>query len=315
MISKEEFKTKCDDLTTPKDFENYKKDKKKLILPFLFIQLPFILVYVIIATTLLPAHRDNKTIVSLVIVLGVLLLISITISLIKFFKSTDYNFKNGYKTECIDYIHFLLETLLEGYTYNYNNSSFVPQKFFNKTPYGKPNQTYESYCGEDLLKIKLPSNEQSQDVEFQISDLLITKKMLDKNIIATIFNGCFGYFECNKDFKCVLGINHKPNGTEKFELEDINFNKDFDVYTDNQIEALMILTPKLMENLKSFKNRFGDFTMDFKDNCCAFTFKRNILEVNLNVPKAEFFDTFYDDIELILSIVNEIKNNNKIFKI
>ncbi len=50
---------------------------------------------------------------------------------------------------------------------------------------------------------------------------------------------------------------------KKIELEDIDFNRQFDVKSVDEHEAFYILTPPFMERIKNIKNHFGNLAMHF----------------------------------------------------
>ena len=101
-------------------------------------------------------------------------------------------------------------------------------------------------------------------------------------------------------------------------LGDIKFNKEFKTYTDNQIEALVILTPTLMTKLLSYSHRAKKFTLFLSQKGrMYFGMRRNLFKFKKRVfrkPSGKIFAKFYDDVSDILAIVNEIKDNNKVFK-
>ena len=50
---------------------------------------------------------------------------------------------------------------------------------------------------------------------------------------------------------------------EKISLEDTEFNKEFTIYSDNQVEARYLLTPSFMERIKNLQLNFMVGTIDF----------------------------------------------------
>src|SRR5574344_1825863 len=63
----------------------------------------------------------------------------------------------------------------------------------------------------------------------------------------------------------VLGFEQtqKVTNLEPVTLEDVNFNKEYMVYSSDQIEARYILNPALMEKLKEVQHSFGAEDMEF----------------------------------------------------
>ena len=113
-----------------------------------------------------------------------------------------------------------------------------------------------------------------------------------------------------------MGINHYLKNGGKIKLEDIAFNKSFNIYTDNDLEAYVILTPKMMEKLEKFQKTSGHFSLIILGDRMFFHLNKNIFEMK-NLKEgldSRIFDDIYDDVNTIISIVEEIKNNNKVFK-
>lgn len=87
--------------------------------------------------------------------------------------------------------------------------------------------------------------------------------------------------------------------------EDINFNKYFEIYTSDAIEAHYILSPKLIELIVQLKGQFSNESV-------SLVFKNNTLYVAINLQK-DFFEPFdikknvYDHQHLIEKSFSEIK--------
>ena len=123
------------------------------------------------------------------------------------------------------------------------------------------------------------------------------------------------------EFKCILCIdsNHikECRKLKGVTLEDIVFNKKFMVISDDQIESRYILTPTMMENLLALEKRFNGTKITLVDNRMYIgAIHKNLFELEgidgTNIESA--FDIFYDEVEAILKIIDEIRNNNKVFK-
>lgn len=76
----------------------------------------------------------------------------------------------------------------------------------------------------------------------------------------TVFDGVIVKLDMNKNFKGhtiltddKLFHNSPVRHLKRTELEDVEFEKKYDVFTDDPIEARYILTPALMEKIKKIK--------------------------------------------------------------
>ena len=191
---------------------------------------------------------------------------------------------------------------------------------------------YDSYGGEDLFKITIKNDDGTDsNTQFLISDLevtreeteTVTRRDADGNTYTEeetrtidIFTGAFGYIKFPFQFKCTLAINDAEEDLEEIKLEDIQFNKNFIVSTDDQVEALCILTPTMMNKLKKLKKRTGQVGILLCKDEMYIALDRNLFEMKSKLKElsVNVFDNLYDDISCMLGIAEEIKNNNKVFK-
>ena len=130
----------------------------------------------------------------------------------------------------------------------------------------------------------------------------------------------FGYAKFPYKFKCILAINtkYKKRGLklEKVILEDIDYNENFSVKSDNQIEARYILTPDMMEKLKYLQKKIYNIKFLIVDHYCFIGAENmNMFELKTftNNDEVGVFENLYDEIDIILKIVEEMKNNDKVF--
>jgi hypothetical protein len=147
--------------------------------------------------------------------------------------------------------------------------------------------------------------------------------------ISTVFKGLFVCLSMNKWFsgKTIVKRDRgllmnwaikKPEGLEKVNLEDPRFEKDFEVYASNQIEARYLLTPSFMERLQGLSDLFG------KTDIQASFYNQNLL---LMIPLTKrYFDTgsifqpatfteeiqsILEEMNLIFKIIEELKLHEK----
>jgi hypothetical protein len=144
----------------------------------------------------------------------------------------------------------------------------------------------------------------------------------------TIFNGLFILLSMNKRFlgktivkrdRGLMNWADKPSEElEKVNLEDPRFEKDFEVYASNQIEARYLLTPSFMERLRGLSDLFG------KTDIQASFYNQNLL---LMIPLTKrYFDTgsifqpatfteeiqsILEEMNLIFKIIEELKLHEK----
>ena len=165
---------------------------------------------------------------------------------------------------------------------------------------------------------------QFKDVNFDIIESEFTKDS-GKNK-TTVFDGVIIKLDMNKNFTGHTVI--KPNSLMHItpskalrhtELEDIQFEKKFDVFTDDEVEARYLITPSFMERLNEMKVAF---TAD-KVSCAfyekylfvALSTKKDLFSIcslfkKIDDPK-QFF-TMFEEILSIIKLIDHFKLNQKI---
>lgn len=183
-------------------------------------------------------------------------------------------------------------------------------------------------------------------VNFEIREFEATKEIgygKDKRT-ETIFDGVIVHLDMNKNFtgNTVLrphGLNintmtikwqktlnsneeakvYKSPKLHKTTLEDVEFNKKFDVYTNDEVEARYLLTTSLMERLNTMQTAFnankvagsfyeGKFYIALYTNKDLFS----IGSLNKNVCDKEQFNTMFEEILSIIKLIDHFKLNQKI---
>lgn len=234
--------------------------------------------------------------------------------LIKINKIKKY-FEDTYSNKVVEY-------LLEGKKYMLDRKSYIMSSIFEKSQFGG---NFNRYDGEDWLKINIQSDDGSaSNTDLILCDLDVRKEEKDEDgetRTYTVFEGIFGYIDFPCKFNCALCINTRHYGEvamEKVELEDINFNDNFSVYGSNQIEARYILTPDMMLKLLSFKEIAKKLKITMIGNRMYVGFSALRLFETKNVVNGDvvsMFRNFYTPIYVLFTLIEEIKNNDKVFKI
>lgn len=147
---------------------------------------------------------------------------------------------------------------------------------------------------------------------------------------VTLFKGRWMIFDFNKKFirNCqVIQKGFDSSKTNRFgkdkyvrvEFEDIEFNKKFKVFAQNEEEAFYILTPALIQRIKDLSSKLkGKLMLCFFDNKLHVgldndsdsfepNFRVKVTEENLN-------QTITGDIKLITDFVDELNLDNDLFK-
>ena len=166
-----------------------------------------------------------------------------------------------------------------------------------------------------------------KDVKFSVNEtFLISSNLIGFN--SNIFRGIIIAFNSNKKIKahtivankCDISFSIFYNNElfNKVKLEDLNFDKRFSVYSEDQIEARYLITPAFMERLNNLRTAFG--TKKIK---CAFFDDEIVFAISTNKDLFEmgsFHRTlvnkkkvkeFYDEITAIYAMIDHFKLNER----
>ncbi len=127
-------------------------------------------------------------------------------------------------------------------------------RFFNRYDSIEVDDAFEGTYNDLAVKI----------AETEISYRTTSHKGRSRKV--TVFNGLFFAISMNKNFKSKTLIKKDAgvlnsvmsSGYERVALEDVEFEKLFEVYSEDQIEARYLLTTAFMERFKKIKQKYGD---------------------------------------------------------
>lgn len=240
----------------------------------------------------------------------------------------DKTFYSDFKKEIIERIVKFVSPELHYDAKSYvNYDSFRNSRIFMKSA--------DRYRGDDLVhgmldKTKIWFSEIKAEYETTStdSDGKTSKKW------HTIFKGLFFVADFNKHFNtstvvlpnrlgkgALANFFNKINLTRKekhISLEDPDFNKQFVVYSMDQVEARYILSPALMQRLTSFKQKHKPpMYISFVNSLLyvAIAYKRDLFEPRYLSKIADYqkIKQYFEDIHLAVSIVEELNLNNRIW--
>lgn len=307
MVSKEEFKRYVDELT--------KEDSNKTNLRYISnsyssISAALILIGAIVFVVGIFTALSGGLVLCVIGTIVIMVAASMSFNVSKA--------RNSYKDKYLDNI---IKYLLKGYDYKFDRYGQIEESVFLESQF---ETNYDKYRGLDKLSINIPNDDGTRSNTYiNLCDLDVISIQIDsegRKRKYIKYRGVFGYVDFSFEFKCLLGINtkYRKSGVslEKVSLEDLEFHKKFGVYCSDQIEARYILTPEMMEKLLVLYDKFKGVKMVLVDNKMYFGFPGDdFLEFgSYRGDMLSVFDDLYDDISNILSIVEEIKNNNKIFR-
>ena len=143
---------------------------------------------------------------------------------------------------------------------------------------------------------------------------------------VTIFRGVFITLDMNKNFSGKTII--KPDSWRHVSpvanlkhttLEDVVFEKKFDVFTDDEIEARYLITTRFMERLVNIKTAFkaNKTSCAFHEDklLIALETKKDLFEIrslNKSIYNIEQYNDMFDEIFSIVNLIEHFKLDKKI---
>lgn len=213
---------------------------------------------------------------------------------------------------------------------HYSANLHIAKKSFNDSQLFR---TPDKFTGNDFIIGQIDST------QIQFSDIHAQKKYKDskgRTKYSTIFQGLFIISDFNKNFSGrtvvlpdlaqnsfgdIIGSWLQSKNSSRDELvkmDNPTFEKEFVVYSTDQIEARYILSHTLMENLLNFKEKTNhEVSISFVKNNIhlAINYGKDLFEPTVfkSLLNDEITKEYIETLILALSIVEELKLNNKLW--
>jgi len=186
---------------------------------------------------------------------------------------------------------------------NYLTSSLISSELYSKADF----ESYNLFSATNGIEGKVENKyyiamaEVKTQNEYRSSDGHISTEV--------VFHGIFGYIKLSKNIKTSLKIRLDAGNignifkeNTQIEMDSQEFEKYFDIYSENKIIAMQILTADVMEFLIEFTKKYQiNYELTIKeDNLFIRFYTEEIFK-----PTAEFYDSlkeFYEIIELIIKL-------------
>lgn len=256
----------------------------------------------------------------------VFLLIGIIFLWIFLYNKTTKNYKSNFKNTVIERIIKFIDKSL-----NYSPSQYIPESLYMSSKLFLTSP--DKYNGDDYVYGKIDKTQ----MEFsEIHSQYETRDSKGNTTWHTIFKGIFFVSNFNKNFKGVTVI--LPDTAQKMfgivlgnmfqswnklrgelmKMDDPEFEKQFVVYGSDQIETRYILSTSLMKRILDYKNRTkNNIYLSFIDNKLFFaiSYYKNLFEPKLFTSLLNFnlIKEYYEDLELTISIVEDLNLNTRIW--
>lgn len=263
-------------------------------------------------------QKMGETPILIIILAGLTIIIS----------GATYYYKNGKLKESFkrEVVGAIIKAIDETFCYS-PKGSISEQEFKESQLFRSPDR----YSGEDYVSGKLDKT------DFEFSEIHAEDQSTDEDgnsSYSTIFKGFFMIADFHKHFQGHTIVvpdrtgegwfgrvfkGSKRKGKQLAKMENPEFEKVFDVYTTDQVEARYILTPNMLENILVLKKRFkANIHLAFIHSCVYIAIswrKTNFLEPNLknSLLEESTIHKFLDDIWLCLDIIEDMNLNTRIW--
>lgn len=232
-------------------------------------------------------------------------------------------YKDKFKQDIIKKIvHFIEPTL------NYEKDKFIARDKFESSKIFLAN--FNSYGGDDFVKGKYNT------VAIEFSELLVEHVTGGKNKSRhKVFQGLFIIADFNKSFKGETFVlpdraekmfgslggffqSHNPSRNQLIKLENEEFEKDFVVYGDDQVEARYILSTSLMERIVTLRKKCRqNISLAFKQARVYIAIDHGKLfepRVFRTILDTSSINQYFSDLSMALGIIDDLNLNTRIWK-
>ena len=215
-------------------------------------------------------------------------------------------FNKDYKDKVINK---MLENFIEELDYIPLKS--LPSNIYDEAKYGGH---YNRYYSDDYFEGKINNQ------KIVMADLLVQEETKTKDKdgneeteTTTIFNGLFGKINLDKSINCNMTI-AKDYGfsflkKQKLEMDSYEFEKVFNVYTDNNIISMQLLTSDIQEDILALYNKYKiNFHISIMYNNMYLLFNTgSMFEVfsTKNSPN-EVLEKYFEIMKFIYNLVNKL---------
>ncbi len=294
-----------------KQEEDRKRFKKKFLI-YLFTTIALLLLIIILVGNTLLADLEGFYFLSIFSIVPLFIFFG------KYFESYKKKFTAVYKDNVIKkLINYVDESLEYSPLGGFPKSQYIKSGIFKSK--------FNRYSADDFIKGKIG------ETSIYFSEVHTSYKTSGENSSnRPIFDGIFYQADFNKEFngktyvipdfgsfgnKITMSKSGRP---PLVKLEDPEFERYFEVYSEDQVEARYILSTALMKRLTEFRKKSQMLiAVSFINNNIFIAirksqtfFEPNIFSTNLN--KEDILE-YYNMLELVVGIVDDLNLNNRIW--
>lgn len=227
-------------------------------------------------------------------------------------KTDENNYKSQYKTEIINNLIKIINERLEYNTKNFNPNIVLA----NYQEADFDNEVFNIFNVDDNISGFL-----EDDLYIEMSDLDIQKKEVyyddegDRHEhIVEIFKGIFAQTICNKDIGTYIKISKNEinifGRRNKIEMDSAEFEKYFNIYSQDKILTMRILTSDVMVDLVDFYNKYNlPYEIVIRDNNIYMRFFTGAMfepKIFGNALDKKQLFTYYCILKFIVNVTKDI---------
>lgn len=194
---------------------------------------------------------------------------------------------------------------------NYDARKGIPSSIYRKGEF----EHFDLYSSEDEIEGILDGKYKVLMAEVHTQEE--TRDSEGRRSTYTLFHGIFGNVECSKNIGTELKVHSDKGflgklfaGKEKLEMDSSEFEKHFDVYANNKIIAMQILTSDIMDMMINFRERSKiKYEITIKENEIYIRFHTGeVFEPKMftNSLDYDMLKRYYDIIDFIFKVSREI---------
>ena len=241
------------------------------------------------------------------------LFIVVVLIIIKWITKTKNELTSMYKDV---FVRELLEN-------NFENVVYQPTNGFTKDAVDSFDicRMGNRFFAEDYL------NASFRGINFEVSDVRVADESSDEDSSSTtmLFEGRFITFDFSRELASSVKIfsdkfkyralTRKETRQEKVELESVEFNKKFDVFSDNPHDAFYLITPNFMERLNALTTKYKSVAMSVTGRSVVVAFnepENNAFDPKTMAGKVDYVEeqakiqSDIDDIKIIISTIFDL---------
>lgn len=221
------------------------------------------------------------------------------------------------------YKHEVIAKVLQSFC---ENAVFTPNQGIDKSEFIKSNlfTSPDRYYTEDLIEGKIGKTEFCcAEVHAEERKTRVDSKGRTSQYWVDIFKGFIFIADFHKDFQghttvlrnSLLKLNFSGS---RVKLENPDFEKKFDVYSNNQVEARYLLSPSMMERLLALDRQFNkNITISFHNSniFIAIPESKDHFEASIwkSISDINHLKDDFSTIHALVSIVEELNLNTRIW--